>query len=169
MVIEHAHSGGIFTLDCVKHGSANLIVSGSRDRSIKLWDRNSEWRMAKTLFPPHYDGVSGLAVAGSHRGKMYSVSRDKSLKEWDLETMENKVQQIHAHQDWINCVAMSPDEKVILTGSRDCVIKLWDAETLQCIDAYTGHRGAISQVLCVNDYVFSASHDRTVRVWKMDK
>jgi len=159
-VIDNAHTGGIFSLDALP---SNYVLSGGRDRTIKLW--NDRWQVAKTLFPPHYDGVTALAVS-TKRQKFYSASRDKSIKEWDGLTLENTVQQVHVHSDWITTMALSPDEEELYTGSRDCVIKVWNAETLQCKYSMSGHRGAVNAIFASNGYVFSASNDRTVRVWK---
>lgn len=137
-------------------------------KQIKLWNcGESRWQMQKTLLPPHYDGVTAVAVSPKNQ-KFYSVSRDKSIKEWDSLTLENRVQQLHAHNDWITCCSLNSAENLLFTGGKDSVIKVWNPENLACLDALTGHTGPINQVLCVNDYLFSASHDRTVRVWKLE-
>ena len=80
----------------------------------------------------------------------------------------NEIQVLSAHSDWITCCCLSVDEKLFFTGGKDAVIKIWDAETLTCRDAYMGHRGPINSIRCVNEYIFSSSNDRTVRVWKLE-
>merc|ERR1712167_27672 len=85
-VLEQAHLGGIFALD--RFGTdPSRVVSGARDRSLKVWD-SSTWTATNTLHPPHYDGVTSIAVAAKH-GKFYSGSRDRSIKEWDLNALTN--------------------------------------------------------------------------------
>lgn len=160
-VIDAAHSGGIFALECLP---SNYVLSGSRDRSIVLW--NEKWQVAKALSPPHYDGVTALAVSAK-RQKFYSASRDKSVKVWDGLSLSNCMVQLHAHGDWVTCMTLSPDEDEIITGSRDCLVKVWDAETLRCKHQLGGHSGAVSAVVAMNGLLFSASHDRVVRVWQL--
>lgn len=163
--LEQVHAAGIFALERLDD---SMVLSGSRDRSIKVWNTNS-WQVNRTLGPPHYDCVTGLAVSGK-RGKFYSCSRDKSIKEWDSLSgrFENTLHSVHVHGDWLMCLAMSSGEDILFSGSKDNTVKVWD-NALQCRDILVGHRGAVSSLLCVNDHLFSASYDRTVRVWKVDQ
>ena len=41
--------------------------------------------------------------------------------------MELKAEKQHAHGDWVNSVAFSPDGKTIVSGSNDKTLKVWDA------------------------------------------
>eukprot|EP00397_Hematodinium_sp_SG-2012_P012875 GEMP01013058.1.p1 GENE.GEMP01013058.1~~GEMP01013058.1.p1 ORF type:complete len:630 (+),score=130.89 GEMP01013058.1:97-1986(+) len=160
-VIDEAHAGGVFVLDCLP---SNYVLSGGRDRLIKLW--NDQWHVAKPLTPPHYDGVTALVVSAK-RQKFYSASRDKSIKEWNGQTLENSMHQLHTHGDWVTCMALTPDENDLITGSRDCIVKVWDPATLQCKLQLSGHRGAVTAVQAVRGLLFSGSHDRIIRVWKL--
>lgn len=50
---------------------------------IKAW--NIQTWQHRTLHPPHLDSVSGIAAAASLdgcQGRLFSVSRDKSIKEY---------------------------------------------------------------------------------------
>jgi len=160
--LDQAHLSGVFALAQLEDGQ---ILSGSRDRTMKVW-LSSTWQARRTLSPPHYDGVSDLAV-GMRSGKFYSASRDRSLRRWDSGSFESDLQLTHAHGDWLTSVALSPSEEVVFSGSKDCVVKVWDS-SLHCKDLLLGHRGPISALLNVDSHLFSASHDRTVRVWRVD-
>jgi len=80
---------------------------------------------------------------------------------------ESDLQLTHAHGDWLTSVSISPSEDVVFSGSKDCVVKVWDS-SLHCKDLLLGHRGPISALLTVDGHLFSASHDRTVRVWRVE-
>lgn len=66
---------GLFSL--IELGNGN-IASGSRDNTIKIWNRNGE--CLKTL-----TGHSGtiLSLAETSDGKLVSASRDKTIKIWE--------------------------------------------------------------------------------------
>lgn len=162
--IEQAHLGGIFALE--KFGSPTKVISGARDRSLKVWDCSS-WTSLKQLHPPHYDGVTSIAVTEKH-GKFYSGSRDRSIKEWDFTGLNNSMHTLHVHGDWVQALCISPSQDILFSGSRDSVIKVWDEE-LQCQDVLQGHRGPVSGLTAVGERLFSASHDRTVRIWRVDQ
>lgn len=160
--LEQAHGGSVFTLAQLDGG---LFLSGGRDRTMKVW-LASTWQARKTLSPPHYDSVSGIAVGANH-ARFFSTSRDRSIRRWDARSLESDLTQTHAHGDWLSSVALSPSENVVFSGSKDCVVKVWDPD-LHCKDILVGHRGPIAALLSHDKHLFSASHDRTVRVWRVN-
>eukprot|EP00929_Paragymnodinium_shiwhaense_P080885 TRINITY_DN42225_c0_g1_i5.p1 TRINITY_DN42225_c0_g1~~TRINITY_DN42225_c0_g1_i5.p1 ORF type:complete len:595 (+),score=108.88 TRINITY_DN42225_c0_g1_i5:318-2102(+) len=160
--LEQAHGSSVFALAPLDDGA--MFLSASRDRTIKVW-LASTWQARRTLSPPHYDGVSDVAV-GANQGRFFSASRDRSIRRWDARTFESDLQLTHAHGDWISSLALAPSENLLFSGSRDCVVKVWDAD-LHCKDLLLGHRGAISALCTIDGHLLSASHDRTVRVWRV--
>lgn len=168
--VDKAHVGGVSALVTLGSpagappGAAAVVVSGARDRSLKVWDPDT-W-VARSLHPPHYDGVTSIAVA-SQRQRFYSASRDRSIKEWDLISGSNVTHALHVHGDWITSLVMSESEDVLFSASRDSTIKAWDAN-LTCLAVLRGHRGAVTGLSCVGGRLLSSSFDRTVRVWRVD-
>eukprot|EP00913_Durusdinium_trenchii_P011501 g10799.t1 len=127
----------------------------TKPRLHQVW-LSSTWQARRTLAPPHYDGVSDVAVAAK-KGYFFSASRDRSIRRWDCKTLESDLQLAHA-QGELACESRLP---------TDSIIKVWDCD-LHCKDMLQGHRGPISDLLTIDHHLFSASHDRTVRVWKID-
>jgi WD40 repeat protein len=74
---------------------------------------------------------------------------------------------IPAHKDAIYALALSPDGKVLATGSYDQKIKLWDAATGHELKTLSGHNGCIYGLAFRPDgkILASASADRTVKLW----
>eukprot|EP00930_Biecheleria_cincta_P045291 TRINITY_DN31223_c0_g1_i1.p1 TRINITY_DN31223_c0_g1~~TRINITY_DN31223_c0_g1_i1.p1 ORF type:complete len:582 (-),score=83.88 TRINITY_DN31223_c0_g1_i1:56-1801(-) len=160
--LDQAHLSGIFT---VKQLEPGMFISASRDRTMKVW-LASTWQAGRTLSPPHYDGVSDLAVAPK-KGCFFSASRDRSIRRWSVKSLESDLQLAHAQGDWLAALALLPSENVLFSGGKDSIIKVWDTD-LHCMDLLQGHRGGISSLMTLDSHLFSASHDRTVRVWKVD-
>lgn len=75
---------------CALCQSGQLMVSGARDRLIKLFDLSSlDLSLSQapisqpsmcTLYPPHYDAVSAFGIHGS---TLYSAC-GVTIKQWDL-------------------------------------------------------------------------------------
>lgn len=115
--------------------SFEYIATGSRDKTIRLW--NSRQEVIATL-EGHDNWVRGIVF---HPGGKYliSVSDDRTIRCWDLSQRGKCVRTItDAHSHFISCVAWVPSivvtdndkqrEKircVIATGSVDLDIKLW--------------------------------------------
>lgn len=71
------------------------------------------------------------------------------------------------HRDAIYSAALSPDGKILATGSYDQKIKLWDVESGKELRTLSGHNGAIYGLAFRPDgkILASASGDRTVKLW----
>lgn len=73
------------------------------------------------------------------------------------------------HQDKVTSVAITPDGKLAVSGSWDCMIKLWDIESGRCIKSLEGHTRDITSIAITPDgkVAVSGSWDRTIRVWNL--
>lgn len=53
----------------------------------------------------------------------------------------------------------------LYSGSCDNTIRVWDLQTLQCIQTLHGHTREVTSVICWDRYLLSASVDNTLKVW----
>ncbi|KAF8061462.1 WD40-repeat-containing domain protein, partial [Lyophyllum atratum] len=58
---------------------------------------------------------------------------------------------------------------VLISGSLDNTIKLWDIETGKCVRTFFGHIEGVWAVASDKLRLVSGSHDRTVKVWSRDQ
>jgi WD40 repeat protein len=77
------------------------------------------------------------------------------------------VKTFQGHRDSMYAAALSPDGKLLATGSYDQQIRLWNAENGAEIRTLTGHNGAIHALAFhpKSRLLASASGDRTVKLW----
>lgn len=118
--------------DCVTSLSissinSNIIISGSRDKTIIVWEIN---RIDEIQIIPvkrlkgHSHFVSDLKLSSDGQFCI-SSSWDNSLRLWDIATGKT-IQSFLGHQKDVLSVCFSKDERQILSGSRDGTIKLWN-------------------------------------------
>jgi WD40 repeat protein len=72
----------------------------------------------------------------------------------------------HTHQ--VTSVAFSPDGRIIMSGSFDKTVCIWDAETGAALMVpLEGHTEEVTSVALSPDgkRIVSGSHDKTVRIW----
>jgi len=85
--------------------SSEFVATGSRDKSIKIWD--SRGTLLKTLMG-HDNWVRGLVF---HPGGKYllSVSDDRTIRCWDLTQDGRCVKTVTgAHEHFISCIRWAP-------------------------------------------------------------
>ncbi|PPR04540.1 hypothetical protein CVT26_002507 [Gymnopilus dilepis] len=75
---------------------------------------------------------------------------------------------LRGHTQVVNCVAFSPDGRLIISGSDDSTIRIWDAETGNPLrSSLSGHTNWVYSVAFSADgkRFVSGSGDRTLRLW----
>lgn len=167
--------------------SGNLLVSASRDKTLRIWDVTTGY-CVKTL-QGHADWVR--AVTPSFDGRyLLSASNDQIARLWDASSGETKTTFL-GHEHVIECCAFAPpasynhlsslagfrkppsqssSAEFLATGSRDKTIKLWDGRgTL--IKTLVGHDNWIRGLVFHpgGKYLLSASDDKSVRCWDLSQ
>jgi WD40 repeat protein len=74
---------------------------------------------------------------------------------------------LEGHTHWVLAVAVSPDGRTIVSGSRDNTLKVWDAHDGRLLRSLAGHTAWVNAVALSPDgrTIVSGADDRTVKVW----
>ena len=74
---------------------------------------------------------------------------------------------MRGHRDALLAAALSPDGKIVATGSYDQTIRLWDPSTGKELRLLKGHNGPVFDLAFdpTGRLLASASGDRTVKLW----
>jgi len=61
-------------------------------------------------------------------------------------------------------ITVIPNTDLIVSGSYDATIKLWDYKSMQIITTLSGHSGAVNWVIAIPfaDYLASGSDDKSI-------
>ncbi|EPX70722.1 ribosome-associated signaling scaffold [Schizosaccharomyces osmophilus] len=167
------HSGWVTSLSTAPE-NPDILLSGSRDKSIILWNLvrdDMNYGIAQRRLTGHSHFVSDCALSfDSHYA--LSASWDKTIRLWDLEKGEC-THQFVGHNSDVLSVSISPDNRQVVSGSRDKTIKIWNIIG-NCKYTITdgGHSDWVS---CVrfspnpdNLTFVSAGWDKAVKVWDLE-
>lgn len=140
-----------------------IMASASKDKTIKLWNRNGT--LQKNLLG-HTAWV--YDVSFSPDGQLIaSASWDRTVKLWSKDGVLLKT--LNGHTDKVDRVSFSPDGQLLVSASRDKTLKLWRLNgTL--LKTLNGHQNRVLGVSFSPDgqVIASASADRTIILWKRD-
>jgi WD40 repeat protein len=121
------------------------IVSGSEDKTLRLWDAKTGEPIGAPL-TGHEDRVSSVAFSPDGT-RIASGSVDHTLRLWDAKTGEPIGAPLAGHEGYVSSIAFSPDGTRIVSGSGDETLRLWDAKTGKPIGApLNGHKGHVSSI-----------------------
>ncbi|EEH48771.1 nuclear distribution protein PAC1 [Paracoccidioides brasiliensis Pb18] len=165
--------------------SGNLLVSASRDKTLRIWDVTTGY-CVKTL-RGHVDWVRDVAASPDGRF-LFSAGNDQVARLWDVSSGETKSTFL-GHEHAVECVAFAPptsyphlsalaglkkappsssSAEYVATGSRDKSIRIWDARgTL--IKTLIGHDNWVRALAFHpgGKYLLSVSDDKTLRCWDL--
>ncbi|CAM9369862.1 unnamed protein product [Chrysoparadoxa australica] len=117
---------------CWHPSEANLLLSGSMDNTIKLWDRRGRSYSCQTTFKPRRTAVRDVQFNpfNSHR---FAVGFESGqLHVWDRRKPNQPEVKVEAHTQPVYAVDWHPSQEWHLaTGSRDRTVRVWDLSNAQ--------------------------------------
>ncbi|CAG8449097.1 6172_t:CDS:10 [Ambispora leptoticha] len=128
------------------------VAAGSLDKIVRVWDARSGYQLER--LEGHKDSV--YSVAFSPDGKtLVSGSLDKTLRLWDMShpgrnggASNSKSHKLtfNGHKDFVLSVAVSPDGRWVVSGSKDRGVQFWDPNTAQTQFMLQGHKNSVISV-----------------------
>jgi len=165
MSTEDAHSDVVLSVAFNHDGSK--IVSGSRDKTIRLWDAANP----RPFNPEEWEGVA-------HQGKYATAWRNTVTREFRSDprnngaSLESLVSNNDAHSDDVSVVAFSHDGSLVVSSSFDFSIRVWEADTLTLKASVeeTHEHGHSSWVTALavspsESEIVSGSKDHSIKLW----
>jgi U3 small nucleolar RNA-associated protein 13 len=194
--LVEGHTDMVLCVDRVMNG--RVLASGSKDRTARLWvvADDGSWRCT-VICEGHAESVGALVFARQYRPQetevkfMFTGSQDRTIKMWDLSNANllgqnddpikpKSLLTLKAHEKDINSLDISPNNRLLVSGSQDKTAKVFGIEyvnaasgnrgKLKHLGTLQGHkRGIWSVKFSQSDrYIATASGDKTIKLWNID-
>ncbi|PNF16360.1 hypothetical protein B7P43_G10497 [Cryptotermes secundus] len=145
--------------------SGLLCVSGSRDRSIVLWDLsnvvNDDTEVPYQISSDVHTGwVWKFASCGE---TVYSCSWDTTVRSWQLTP---SLQPVSVFQCRTAVLSLDCTANLVAAGTWTRDVMLFDTRVGQSeVSLYRAHRSAVLALSMFGNFIVSASEDHTLAVW----
>lgn len=158
------------------HAESNIVASGMKDGSIKIWDMTLGAMMLS--FSGHKSAITTLQF-DANGTRLLSGSADSSIIMWDL-VSEEGLFKLKGHKSGITGTVLlninnanrdiDDIEDYLVSSSKDGLIKLWDLKSKQCIETHLAHSGEcwLIGVNMSNDMIITCGNKDQVKVWEVD-
>lgn len=149
------HQGPVYSAAFAPDGKH--VVTGGYDKKVLVWQPRDV---------PAFN-LRKLAAKGvkSEEGKVQAADEEDKNTEVD----RVPVLSLEGHGGPVRSVSFSADGKLVLSGSHDNSVKVWDAETGKTLKTLHGHGSWVRACRFSPDdrIVLSASHDKKAMLWNI--
>ncbi|KAM5467999.1 hypothetical protein MauCBS54593_005281 [Microsporum audouinii] len=161
----HGHQDSVY---CVQFDE-NKIITGSRDRTIRVWDARYPWPCLKVIGAHQSTSDSSVPVTpwpitppADSTGSSPFISICPPVA-----STAGLISQYPAgeyHNASILCLQF--DDKIMVTGSSDATCIVWDMQDdYRPIRRLKSHQAGVLDVCFDDKYIVSCSKDTTICVW----
>ncbi|KRY55875.1 Guanine nucleotide-binding protein subunit beta-2-like 1 [Trichinella britovi] len=162
------HGHGHFVSDVVMSSDGQFALSGSWDKTLRLWDLKAA--VCTRKFADHQNDVLSVAFSPDNR-QIVSGSRDKTIKLWNTLAVCKYTITDECHQEWVSCVRFSPNKNnpIIVSCAWDKTIKVWTLANCRLKNTFNKHEGYLNAVTVSPDASLCASggKDSKAMLWDL--
>ena len=159
------------------------LISFGYDCNVCIYDCDTEgvWNMTRYVKGPD-DWADALATDDSGRYLTTHVE-DTVIRIWDLEKgsrfvceadysrmmfrVETHILELKGHEIDVLCVRFALGLGLILSGSSDKTIRVWDFGSGACLKVLVGHSGKVWSLDSDRHRILSGGRHGEIRIWKL--
>jgi WD40 repeat protein len=142
-----------------------IDIIGYNEITIKLINKNLPKDYDLTKFPKEllnemYNETISYNIIGT--------CWDYSIRIWNQDG--KMINYLKDHTDLITYVGYSPDNECMISASKDCTIKFWNAVTNKSVDTCTYHAdNQLSSMCCSSDnkYFIVGFNDKSIHIYEL--
>ncbi|GJN37607.1 hypothetical protein PR202_gb26581 [Eleusine coracana subsp. coracana] len=144
-------------------------VVGAQDGKLRIYSINGDTVTEEAVLEKHRGAITSIHYSPDV-SMFASADANREAVVWDRANREVKLKNMLYHTARINCLAWSPDSRLVATGSLDtcAIVYEIDKPAASRITIKGAHLGGVHGLTFVdNDTLVTAGEDACIRVWKL--
>jgi WD40 repeat protein len=133
------------------------IISGSYDKSIKIWDTQTG-QCLRTI-----TGHRGTVLSLEYQqDRLITGSADYTAKMWSI-SAGTCIRTYSGHEGLVYCVRAQDNH--LITASNDHTIRVFDIDSGNTLQILSEHKDGVMSLFFYDNLMVSCSYDNSVRIW----
>ena len=145
------------------------LITGSKDKTIRLWDLNENSFRCTQIIEEHKDGVYSLCELIG--GRFASGSEDKTIRIWEENNgLFKQVKVLNDHTSRVRAMVQTNNGYLITGSDKIIIIYKLKEDNFIITDKLEAHSSSITRIIKLSDgKIASASRDMQIKIWNINK
>ncbi|XP_057427398.1 protein ROOT INITIATION DEFECTIVE 3-like [Lotus japonicus] len=147
----------------IGYGGCNaIILSASEDRTCKVWSLATGTLLRNIVFPSIIDAIvldpaEHIFYAGSRDGKIFIAALNTERIPTNNYGM-HIIGSFSNHSKAVTCLAYGAAGNLLISGSEDGMVRVWNARTRNIIRTFKHAKGPVNNILVVKQEIDPSNH-----------
>ncbi|KAI8586153.1 WD40-repeat-containing domain protein [Geranomyces variabilis] len=151
-----------------------LLLSASQDGSMRLWDLRAK-SIARNAFEGRAESVRDVQFSPTNPYEFVAGFENGNIQKWDIRFPNQHERKWNGHNGLALTIDWHPDGRLVASGGRDRLIKVWDMKSESRLPLYTiqtiapvarvswrpGHDGQLASC--------SLATDHSIHLWDLSR
>lgn len=140
-----------------------LLYSGAHN-TIHVWQAQNPFPLRNKIESMGFSSIYSLATTAQF---LVVGTYNQNIQVLDIDTYQH-YRTLTGHIGTVTCLLTTPhgNGQFIFSGSQDTTVQLWNLDNMLPVQSFQRHETPVTGLALYNDWFFSASEEKEIKVFK---